>query len=41
MQYSVYILMKDNIIDENPYAMLFHRVKCSWFKNQILASAFI
>ena len=37
-----YILAKDNVIEVNPYTIqLFHRVKCIWFKGQILAAAFM
>ena len=37
-----YISVKGDIVDVNPYAIqLFHRVKCIWFKSQILAKVFI
>ena len=37
-----YILAKSDVIEVNPYAIqLFYRVKCIWFKSQILAVAFI
>ena len=36
------ILVKGDIIEVYTYAIqLFHRVKCIWFKGQILAVAFI